>query len=78
MPHQVFRPSGLEVAPVSLLPMPFPRQTYLKVKDIMRDFNTLVHKVKDRMTRRGELMRPTGLHGPRVSQRASLCCRKER
>jgi hypothetical protein len=42
---QVLRPTGIEVAPVSLRPMPFPRSAYNHVKDLMGDFNELVHKV---------------------------------
>mmetsp|Transcript_38786 Transcript_38786/g.56994 ORF Transcript_38786/g.56994 Transcript_38786/m.56994 type:complete len:538 (+) Transcript_38786:41-1654(+) len=42
---QVLRPTGIEVAPVSLRPMPFPRAVYTHVWDIMTDFNELVHKV---------------------------------
>ena len=42
---QVLRPTGIEVAPVSLRPMPFPRAVYNHVHSIMTDFNELVHKV---------------------------------
>lgn len=42
---QVLRPTGIEVAPVSLRPMPFPRSVYSSVFEMMPDFNELVHKV---------------------------------
>jgi len=42
---QVLRPTGTEVAPVSLRPMPFPRAVYTQVWSMMPDFNELVHKV---------------------------------
>ena len=42
---QVLRPTGIQVAPVSLRPMPFPRAVYEQVHSVMTDFNELVHKV---------------------------------
>jgi len=42
---QVLRPTGIEIAPVSIRPMPFPRSAYDHVKGLMVDFNELVHKV---------------------------------
>ena len=41
----VMRPTGIQVAPFSLLPMPFPRRVYSEVKAMMLDFNALVHTV---------------------------------
>ena len=41
----VLRPTGLEVAPISLRPMPFPRASFTRVYAVMEDFNALVHRV---------------------------------
>ncbi len=42
---QVLRPTGIEVAPVSIRPMPLPRSAYEHVKGLMSGFNEMVHKV---------------------------------
>jgi len=42
---QVHRKTGIEVAPVSLRPMPFPRPVYQQVTGLVDDFNQLIHKV---------------------------------
>eukprot|EP00286_Rhodomonas_abbreviata_P004434 CAMPEP_0181333356 /NCGR_PEP_ID=MMETSP1101-20121128/25629_1 /TAXON_ID=46948 /ORGANISM="Rhodomonas abbreviata, Strain Caron Lab Isolate" /LENGTH=483 /DNA_ID=CAMNT_0023443153 /DNA_START=123 /DNA_END=1574 /DNA_ORIENTATION=+ len=42
---QVHRKTGIEVAPISIRPMPFPRPVYQQVVGLVEDFNTLVHRV---------------------------------
>lgn len=42
---QVMRPTGLEVAPISLRPMPFPRAAFKRAYELVDDFNALVHSV---------------------------------
>eukprot|EP00283_Hemiselmis_rufescens_P027054 CAMPEP_0173448260 /NCGR_PEP_ID=MMETSP1357-20121228/40390_1 /TAXON_ID=77926 /ORGANISM="Hemiselmis rufescens, Strain PCC563" /LENGTH=486 /DNA_ID=CAMNT_0014414751 /DNA_START=163 /DNA_END=1623 /DNA_ORIENTATION=+ len=41
----VMRPTGLQVAPCSLTPSPFPSKVYKQCKDLIPDFGKLVHAV---------------------------------
>ena len=61
---QVLRPTGIEIAPVSIRPMPFPRSAYDHVKGLMVDFNT-----PQMATMRSPIAKTSAVLGRRIQMR---------